>query len=143
MKKSGQMIEFEEETGKSAIVTVKIGFAELQFPSEVYVQWLESELLIDSVKATAYDRLTSGGKKTPKEVANFLGHPIAMDAYTSSEDNQKGDWCCFKYVPTIDRVEEIWSNNKRGWFARLPHGLIEYTGDWEKSLTLPDGWEEK
>ena len=41
MNKTGQMIEFEEETGEYAIVTVKVGFAELQFPSEVYVEWLE------------------------------------------------------------------------------------------------------
>ena len=63
MEKTGQMIEFEEETGQSAIVTVKVGFAEHRFPSEVYAEWLEVELLKASVKAAAYDRLMSGGKK--------------------------------------------------------------------------------
>ena len=106
------------------------------------INWLQV-LRREVGKAKDYDRLMGGGKKTPKEVANFLGHPIAMDAYTSSEENQKGDWCCFKFVPVIDHEEEIWSNNKRGWYVRLPYGLIEYTGDWKDSLTVPDGWEEK
>jgi hypothetical protein len=133
MEKTELMKRFENETQMDSLYVPDDGHDAYTY---WYVEWLEA-------KAEVYDRLMGGGKKTPKEAANFFGHPIAMDAYTSSDDNPRGDWCCFKHVPVIDRAEEIWSNNRKGWFARLPYGLIEYTGDWEKSLTLPDGWEDK
>lgn len=135
MEKTVQMIEFEEETGGYAIVTVKVGFAELQFPSEVYVQWLETKLLKSSVKATACHRLTSGGKKTLKELANILGKPVAIDA-----ENRL--WW-FPKKPEIGLVTWIWYDNQFGCFGEeLPRNIITFTGDWKDSLTLPDGWEE-
>ena len=134
MNKTGQMIEFEEETGEYAIVTVKVGFAELQFPSEVYVEWLEAELLKASVNTTAYDRLMSGGKKTPKEVANFLDLPIAQD--------KEGFWYAFGSPPVIDELRGTWGS-LLGYEKEIPSCTIRYSGDWKESLTLPDGWEER
>lgn len=134
MEKTGQMIEFEEETGRCAIVTVKVGFAELQFPSEVYVEWIEAELLKASVKAAAYGRVMSGGKKTPKEVANFFDLPIAQD--------KEGFWYAFGSPPVIDELRGTWGS-LLGYEKEIPSCNIRYTGSWQDSLTLPDGWREK
>lgn len=38
------MKRYEAETGKKALVTVKVGFAELVFPSNEYTAWLEAQL---------------------------------------------------------------------------------------------------
>ena len=42
-----------------------------EFVTDDYIAWLEA-------KATAYDRLISGGKKTLKEWANIFGLPFAV-----------------------------------------------------------------
>ena len=90
-------------------------------------------------KAAAYDRLMSGGKKTPKEVANFLGKPVALDSVRGI-----ARWFWYDEVPTFVSDPEWqfcgWTSTKR--LNELPEGLIEYHGNWEDSLTLPDGWEE-
>ena len=134
MEKTGQMIEFEEETGGYAIVTVKVGFAELQFPSEVYVKWIEAKLLKASVKATAYDRLMVGGKKTLNEIANIFGSIVAMD--------ESGRLHLFGMVPKINKNVGEWQPAYRSYHERVPICDIDYTGSWQDSLTLPDGWEE-
>ena len=134
MNKTGQMIEFEEETGQSASVTVKVGFAELQFPSEVYVEWLEAELLKASVNTTAYDRLMSGGKKTLKEWADIFGMPVAIGK------NRLG--IVFDEIPELFRTVEAW-RGEYGYTGIIPATLINYDGDWGDSLTLPDGWEDR
>ena len=134
MEKTGQMIEFEEETGRCAIVTVKVGFAELQFPSEVYVEWIEAELLKASVKATAYDRLMSGGEKTLNEIANIFGSIVAMD--------ESGRLHLFGMEPKINKNVGEWQPAYRSYHERVPICDIDFTGDWKDSLTLPDGWEE-
>ena len=130
MEKTGLMIEFEEETGGYAIVTVKVGFAELQFPSEVYAEWLETELLKASVKATAYDRLMSG-EYTLKDIANIFQMYSAIDS--------DGYACLFADPPFIEG--KSWSSNFPEEEFSFP-GVINHTGDWKDSLTLPDGWEE-
>ncbi len=132
MEKTGQMIEFEEETGGYAIVTVKVGFAELQFPSEVYVEWIEAELLKASVKAAAYDRIMSSGKKTLKEWANFLGKPVAVD-------NGVTVWA---YDKVPERSGNLWLPIAGRRMYQLPRSLVDFSGGWKASLTLPDGWEE-
>lgn len=137
MEKTVQMIEFEEETGGYAIVTVKVGFAELQFPSEVYVQWVEAELLKASVKAAAYERLMSGGLSM-KELANILKHPVAIE-----NDEGQNTLYYFGSIPHLGQFSDgtqFWSC-KRKW--RLPRQLVHFTGSWQDSLTLPDGREEK
>ena len=141
MEKTEMMKRYESETGKqSAIVKFMVGGQALEpksYPklgpydySTDYIAWLES-------KATAYDRLMSGGKKTPKEVANFFGFPIAMNKY--------GAW--YTFFPTIPIIAETGF-----WYSqvyptgRFSHSIptidqIDFTGDWKESLTLPDGWE--
>ena len=89
-------------------MTVKVGFAELQFPSEVYVEWLEAELLKASVNTT-YDRLMSGGKKTLKEWANLLGKPIAVDV--------EGRLLWFPKKPEIGLATWIWYDEQFGCFG--------------------------
>ena len=80
-------------------------------------------------KAQAYDRLMSGGKKTLKEIANFLGNPVAVD--------REGRLLWSPKKPEIGLFTWIWYDKY------LPKNLIDYSGDWKDSLTLPDGWEEK
>lgn len=79
-------------------------------------------------KAQAYDRLMSGGKKTLKEIANFLGNPVAVD--------REGRLLWFPRKPEIGLTKWIWYDKY------LPKNIFDYTGDWKDSLTLPDGWEE-
>lgn len=85
-------------------------------------------------KAEAYDRLMSGGKKTPKEVSNFLDLPIAQD--------KEGFWYAFGSPPVIDEFRGTWGS-LLGYEKEIPSCNIRYSGDWKDSLTLPDGWEEK
>ena len=134
MEKTGQMIEFEEETGQTLEDAKERGKI-FDFYSKC-IQWLETELLKASVKATAYGRLMSGGKKTLKEWANLLGKPIAVDA--------EGSLLWFPKKPEIGLVTWIWYDEQFGCFGEyLPKNLIDYTGNWKDSLTLPDEWEEK
>ena len=87
-----------------------------------YIEWLEA-------KAATYDRLMSGGKKTLKEIANFLGNPVAVD--------REGRLLWFPKKPEIGLTTWIWYDKY------LPKNIFDYTGDWKNSLTLPDGWEER
>ena len=104
---------------------------------ELKIRELESEAYDKRIselesKATAYDRLMSGGKKTPKEVANFFGKPIAMD--------MDGEWRVFyDCIPTIKGC--CWTPTEMYEYDVIPSILIDFTGDWKDSLTLPDGWE--
>ena len=79
-------------------------------------------------KAEAYDKLMSGGKKTLKEWANLLGRPVAVDA--------EGRLLWFPRKPEIGLATWIWYDKY------LPNNLIDFTGDWKDSLTLPDEWED-
>ena len=140
MIKTEIMKRYESETGKqSAIVKFMAGGQALEpksYPklgpydySTDYIAWLET-------KATAYDRLMSGGKKTLKEWANILGKPVAVDV--------EGRLCWFPKKPEIGLTTWIWYDEKFGCFGEyLPKNLIDFTGDWQESLTLPDGWEAK
>ena len=60
------MKRYEAETGKEAIDYLT------EYPFDDYTRWLEA-------KASAYDRLMSGGKKTLKEWANIFGRQCAVD----------------------------------------------------------------
>jgi len=40
------------------------------------------------------------------------------------------------------RTVEEW-RALHGYVGIIPSLLIDYSGDWEDSLTLPDGWEEE
>ena len=89
--------------------------------------WL-SQLEESKAKASAYDRLMSGGKKTLKEIANFLGNPVAVD--------REGRLLWFPRKPEIGLTTWIWYDKY------LPKNLIDFNGDWKDSLTLPDGWDD-
>ena len=92
------------------------------------------------VKAEAYDRIMSGGKKTLKEWANLLGRPVAMDFGGVVESyntipmrcDSAGYWYCDEYSENFEDEHFI-----------IPKECFDFTGSWQDSLTLPDGWEEK
>ena len=117
MEKSERMKKFEAETGGYAIVTVKVGFAELQFPSEVYVQWVEDELIKASVKAAAYDRLMSMNSISENDIQ------IVLDGNA---------WCAYR-LPFRNLQDDD------AGFGTTPQ--IALTALLESEL--PDGWEEK
>ena len=80
--------------------------------------------------------LMSGGKKTLKEIANFLGNPVAVDV--------EGRLLWFPGKPEKGLVAWIWYDEQFGCFGEeLPKNLIDFNGDWKDSLTLPDGWEHR
>ena len=84
-------------------------------------------------QADSLGQVASGGKKTPKEVANFFGKPIAMD--------MDGEWRVFyDCIPTIKGC--CWTPTEMYEYDVIPSILIDFTGDWKDSLTLPDGWEQ-
>jgi hypothetical protein len=85
-------------------------------------------------KASAYDRLMSGGRKTLKEWANFLGKCFAVDP--------DGFGYSFGSKPII-KDEHWWPDGDRIAYSAIRPDLIDFNGDWKDSLTLPDGWEEK
>lgn len=137
MGKTEMMKKFEDETGNlSAIVKFMAGGQALERKSYPklghydynmeYLPWLEA-------KAEAYDRLMSGGKKTLKELANFLGMAVAVD--------KSGAIYAHQSVPHTS-FGDMWVSNLFDCMAIHPN-LIDYTGGWKASLTLPDGWEEK
>ena len=132
MKKTELMLEFEEEQNRIAVVEHSTG--KVYLPA--YGEWLERKVLRLIDKEEAYDRLMSGGKKTLKEVANFYGLPIALSSY--------GDWLVFHDKPWASDYDWFSDCLKFGELPRIIHNLdIDFTGSWQDSLTLPDGWEEK
>jgi len=122
MEKSELMKRYEKERGGIMPCGMKIpgGF----IYSNEYVSWLEA-------KAEAYDRIMSGGKKTLKELANFLGKPITVD--------KSGAIFAHEFVPHT-AFGDMWVSNFFDCMA-IHQNLTSYTGDWQDSLTLPDGWE--
>ena len=100
-----------------------------------YTRYLESELIKARAKAYAYDRLMSGGKKKLKEWANILGTYFAVD--------YNGDGFAFPKKPVCFTDALGWDSSGGGWTIAIPNDLIDFSGDWKDSLTMPDGWEEK
>ena len=82
-------------------------------------------------KAEAYDRLMSGGKKTLKEIANFLQLPVAI------QPSRANCVSVFENLPYLG--ERQWTGH---WMYTVCCDF-DFTGDWQDSLTLPDGWEEQ
>lgn len=125
MEKTDLMLKYEKETGETLDMAI--------LAEDASGSWYGYIDMVDK-KAAAYDRLMSGGKKTLKEWANFIGKPIAM--------NENGEW--YWYSTNVHRGCNIWyPNNGRSPSGMLPFYLIDFSGDWKDSLTLPDGWEEK
>ena len=87
-------------------------------------------------KAEAYDRLMSGGKKTLKEIANILGMVVGV--------NKNGIPFWSEKIPnTLNEEWGCWFIHYTTNYGDLPQGIVDFTGDWKDSLTLPDGWEKK
>ena len=86
-------------------------------------------------KATAYDRLMVGEKKTLNEIANIFGSIVAMD--------ESGRLHLFGMVPKINKNVGEWQPAYRSYHERVPICDIDFNGDWKDSLTLPDGWEDR
>jgi hypothetical protein len=166
MIKTEMMKKYEDYTGET-LEDAEEREKTLAFLSK-YTRWLETKANIsdetikafqeiirtqcDEIsalkeKAEAYDRVMSGGRKTLKEWANIFGMPVAVD--------QNGEVSCFVHVPVMylgegesiwTRGEGIWTNSPKHYGEEtylLPPYLIDFDGDWQDSLTLPDGWEEK
>ena len=144
IKSCGQMcgdnrFELIDKIKEDIIRATNITKEETELLGNILVRLWQRHWLIDSnkieelqAKAAAYDRLMSGGKKTPKEVANFFGKPIAMD--------MDGEWRVFyDCIPTIKGC--CWTPTEMYEYDVIPSILIDFTGDWKESLTLPDGWE--
>lgn len=81
--------------------------------------------------------------KTAKEVANFLGYPIAKDLYSTHQDDRTGSWVVFEKPPVIDVSSDIWKPQKNSWWKYLQPGLVGDCIDWKESLTFPDNWDNK
>jgi hypothetical protein len=125
MEKSEMMLRYEQETGRKSVRGITDGIHDVWFDiwHYQYLAWLEA-------KATAYDRLMSGGKKTLKEWANIFGMYFAV--------GKSGVGYAYKYEPLLA------GNNFSGQcFSVIYPEFIDYTGDWKDSLTLPDEWEDK
>ena len=146
MDKTEMMLKFEAETGEKAKKKVLVMYSTKRygwgrernsfFFTNKFVEWLLSQLDKYQAKASAYDRLMSGGRKTLKEWANILGKPVAIDI--------ENRLCWFPKKPEIGLTTWIWYDEQFGCFGEyLPKNLICFTGDWKDSLTLPDGLEEK
>lgn len=91
----------------------------------------ESERRIKELeaKANAYDRIMSGGIRTPKEMANILGKPIAQD--------KTGTWYRYRSIPHV--LGSVWNACDGKTIEKIDF-IIDFDGDWTTSLTLPDGW---
>jgi len=92
-----------------------------------YIKWLET-------KASSYDRLMSGGKKTLKEWANLFGMIFVVD--------QEGYGFAYKDTPVCYDEDGGWDSVIGVYSALIPPDLIDFNGDWKSSLTLSDKWEE-
>ena len=133
------MKRYESETGKqSAIVRFMAGGQALEqksYPklgpydySMDYIAWLEA-------KATAYDRVMSGGKKTLKEWANIFGRPVV---------DSDGTILVFSSIPAYEGGYTEEGEFVDEWVGDvIAHIDCEYEGEYVDDVTLPDGWEEK
>ena len=102
------------------------------------IEYLKECIQEYKAKAAAYDRLMSG-KPTLKELANILGRAVVVDASGNIES--------FAGEPIIDLRYGFWYLNEDDEDYEddrflIPRDIVDFTGDWKDSLTLPDGWED-
>ena len=96
-------------------------------------------------KAKAYDRLMSGGKKTLKELANFLGMNVVVEdePIYGRRVFASPTKMFLKTNTTIYGSYKFWALSETGHIFQIPPEIIDFTGDWKDSLTFPDKWEER
>lgn len=142
MEKSETMKKFEKETDIDAIIPAWAAIHDVErdeICNPEYTSYLERQLEEAQAKAESYDRLMSGGKKTLKEWANLLHRPVAIDFGGVAESfssipmrwDSAGYWYCDENAEDFEDEHFI-----------IPEDVVDYTGSWQASLTLPDGWEE-
>ncbi len=127
MIKTEMMKQYEQETGETLDVAI--------LAEDASGSWYGYIDMVDA-KAEAYDRLMSGGL-TMKEIANILKQPVAIE-----NDEGQNMLYYFGSIPHLGQFSDgaqFWSC-KRKW--RMPRQLVNFYGDWQDSLTLPDGWED-
>lgn len=95
-------------------------------------------------KAEAYDRLMGGGKKTLKELANFLGMNVAVEdePIYGRRVFASPTKMFLKTNTTIYGTYKFWALSENGNIFQIPSEIVDFKGDWTTSLTLPDGWED-
>ncbi len=132
MEKTELMLEYERETRETLDMSILMEDA-----SGSWYGFLD----MMNEKAAAYDRLMSGGKKTLKEWANWLGMGVVVDynghGFASLQRLVIGD-----RVMPFDQPGKAWRLAERGDIMFIPQEFIDFNGDWTTSLTLPDGLEE-
>ena len=132
MEKTELMLKYEQETGETLDVAI--------LAEDASGSWFGYIDMVDA-KAEAYDRLMSGGKFTIKEMANIKKRPMTIDkdvtinAHGEIPQLARGGFaglsdCCVNDADDYAEIDES--------FVEIPEGF-----DWQTSLTLPDGWEEK
>ena len=70
-------------------------------------------------------------KRTLQEIANFFDMAVAVD-----EDSKI---YMHKVIPYFQDIE--WMSGD--FMLQLPRCLVNYSGDWRESLTLPDSWPKE
>ncbi len=127
MEKTKLMLEYERETEETLDMSI--------LREDASGSWYGYIDLVDE-KASAYDRLMTGGRKSPQEIANFLGMYVVK--------NLDGSWWGFNNKPMLNTRYMMWTNPRGGCFMEIPSFLwrsIDYIGKWEDSLTTPDKGE--
>jgi len=153
MEKSKMMHGYEQETGKMSMMLVsQISGVTPSFPTEDYIAWLESKANIsdDAIeiirtqcdeisalkeKAEAYGRLISGSAKiTMQEMANLIGRPITI--------GRDGGITAHGAMPRLETTQfgKFW-HNEADDYMEINESFVDFSGSWEDSLTLPNGWE--
>ncbi len=123
MDRTEIMNKYERITGKQAVYNTAFG---MEYSID-FIKWLTEG-------REAYDRLMSGkSKMTMQEMANFIGYPITVD--WDGTVNAHGA------EPIVRLDSFLWANDAND-VMEIPESMVDYTGVWKDSLTLPDGWEE-
>lgn len=71
-------------------------------------------------------------KRTLQEIADFFGMALAMD--------EDGSWYLYTAKPSL--ANGRWCGNGN-ILCGLSRDLVDYSGDWRDSLTLPESWTKE
>lgn len=71
-------------------------------------------------------------KHTLQEIADFFGMALAMD--------EDGSWYLYTAKPSL--ANGRWRGNGN-ILCGLSRDLVDYSGDWRESLTLPESWTKE
>ena len=126
MIKTEMMKQYEKETGETLDMAI--------LAEDASGSWY-GFLDMMNEKAAAYGRIMSGGKKTLKEMSNFLGKIVVVHR------DGRASW--HEILPNKNEQWGIWVvRSYKDNHGDIPKDLILFDGDWQDSLTLPDGWED-